>query len=127
MRRQLSVLFFSLAICGGIGVFRHARVAGSSPPLNHQLVELSQSSATSPALEGCLKCHANIEPMHRYGGPAPLDKLDNGKDAKGLTCTFCHGGNPAAPTKEDAHVRPRYPSEWFKKGKFRVPERSGPL
>jgi hypothetical protein len=65
--------------------------------------------------------------MHRYGGPAPLDKLDNGKDAKGLTCTFCHGGNPAATAKEEAHVRPRYPNEWFRQGKFRVPERSGPL
>ena len=86
-----------------------------------------QQPATTPPLEGCLKCHANIEPMHRYGGPAPLDKLDNGKDAKGLTCTFCHGGNPATTTKEEAHVRPRYPSEWFKHGKFRVPEGSGPL
>ena len=86
-----------------------------------------QQPTTTPPLEGCLKCHANIEPMHRYGGPAPLDKLDNGKDAKGLTCTFCHGGNPAAAAKEEAHVRPRYPHEWFKNGKFRVPERSGPL
>ncbi|HEV8140204.1 MAG TPA: hypothetical protein VGP81_10570 [Pyrinomonadaceae bacterium] len=86
-----------------------------------------QAQAATAPLEGCLKCHANIEPMHRYGGPAPLDKLDNGKDAKGLTCTFCHGGNPTATAKEEAHVRPRYPNEWFKNGKLRVPERSGPL
>ncbi|MFZ0751932.1 MAG: hypothetical protein WAM70_21410, partial [Pyrinomonadaceae bacterium] len=65
--------------------------------------------------------------MHRYGPTATLDKLDNGKDALGLTCTGCHGGNPAAATKEEAHVRPRYPNEWIKNGKFRIPERSGPL
>ncbi len=65
--------------------------------------------------------------MHRFGPTATLDKLDNGKDALGLTCSACHGGNPGATTKEDAHVRPRHSNEWFKNGKFRIPERSGPL
>ncbi|HYW71527.1 MAG TPA: hypothetical protein VE961_10850, partial [Pyrinomonadaceae bacterium] len=79
------------------------------------------------AAEGCLKCHAQIEPMHRFGPTATLDKLENGKDALGLTCTACHGGNPVATTKEEAHVQPRFPREWMRNGKFRVPERSGPL
>ena len=78
-------------------------------------------------LEGCLKCHAQIEPMHKFGPTATLDKLDNGKDALGLTCTACHGGNPVAIEKESAHVRPRFPREWQQNGKFRIPERSGPL
>jgi hypothetical protein len=65
--------------------------------------------------------------MHRFGPTATLDKLDNGKDALGLTCTACHGGNPVATTKEEAHVQPRFPSEWMRDGKYRVPERSGPL
>jgi len=95
--------------------------------VGHAPAGAQQTQAATAPLEGCLKCHANIEPMHRYGGPAPLDKLDNGKDAKGLTCTFCHGGNPTATAKGEAHVRPRYPNEWSKNGKFRVPERSGPL
>ena len=95
--------------------------------VGHASAGAQQTQGATAPLEGCLKCHANIEPMHRYGGPAPLDKLDNGKDAKGLTCTFCHGGNPTATAKEEAHVRPRYPNEWSKNGKFRVPERSGPL
>src|SRR5687767_16042244 len=101
-------------------------MAGGSPPLNDARGELSQSASTTP-LEGCLKGHDKIEPMHRFGPTATLDKLDNGKDALGLTCTGCHGGNPAVTTKEEAHVRPRYPSEWIKNGKFRIPERSGPL
>jgi len=87
---------------------------------------LSQTAA--PALEGCLKCHAQIEPMHKFGPTGgALDKLDNGKDALGLTCTSCHGGNPVATEKDEAHVRPRFPREWLRDGKFRVPERSGTL
>ncbi|HYR77641.1 MAG TPA: hypothetical protein VEM96_17630 [Pyrinomonadaceae bacterium] len=78
-------------------------------------------------LEGCLNCHNQIEPMHKFGPTATLDRLDNGKDALGLTCTACHGGNPVATEKEMAHVRPRFPREWNRDGKFRIPERSGPL
>ena len=88
-----------------------------------------QKPSTPPPLEGCLECHDKIEPMHRYGPTVAgaLDKLDNGKDGMGLTCTACHGGNPVATTKEEAHVQPRWPKEWMRDGKFRVPERSGPL
>lgn len=62
--------------------------------------------------EGCLSCHGKIEPMHKYGPRGAIDELANGKDALGLTCTACHGGNPAATTKEEAHVRPRFPGKW---------------
>src|SRR5437870_3541075 len=91
--------------------------------------ERSKAAAgASPApTEGCLKCHDEIEPMHRFGPTATLDKLDNGKDALGLTCAACHGGNPIATEKEAAHVHPRFPGEWMRDGKFRIPERSGPL
>ena len=87
----------------------------------------SSIAASAETLEGCLKCHDKIEPMHRFGPTATLDKLDQGKDALGLTCTACHGGNPAATEKDSAHVRPRFPREWESSGKFRIPERSGPL
>ena len=68
-------------------------------------------AAKAPQTEGCVKCHNNIEPMHRYNASGDVyDKLDkDGKDAQGLTCTSCHGGNPAATTQETAHVQPRYP------------------
>jgi len=97
--------------------------AGSSPPLNN----LRTVTPAPAPLEGCLKCHDQIEPMHRFGPTATLDKLDNGKDALGLTCTACHGGNPVATAKDEAHVRPRFPKEWMHDGKLRIPERSGPL
>ena len=94
-------------------------------------IVLSRTGAKEPSVatqfEGCLKCHAQIEPMHKFGPTQTLDKLDNGKDAVGLTCTACHGGNPIATEKENAHVRPRFPRAWTSNGKFRIPERSGPL
>src|SRR5437899_1284554 len=106
-------LFLCFCVCLGIIVSSRAQ----------------QKPATPPPLEGCLKCNDKIEPMHRYSPTVAgaLDKLDNGKDGMGLTCTACHGGNPVATTKEEAHVQPRFPKEWMRDGKFRVPERSGPL
>jgi hypothetical protein len=66
-----------------------------------------------PPVEGCVKCHNNIEPMHRYNNRNDVfEKLDNGRDAIGLSCTACHGGNPAAATQREAHVQPRFPKEW---------------
>ncbi|HEY2846409.1 MAG TPA: hypothetical protein VGI80_01245, partial [Pyrinomonadaceae bacterium] len=88
--------------------------------------------AKVPQTEGCVKCHNNIEPMHRYNASGDIyDKLDkDGKDAQGLTCTSCHGGNPAAATQATAHVQPRYPDEWgCKNGQCssKNPERSNTL
>jgi hypothetical protein len=84
-----------------------------------------------PKLEGCVECHNNIEPMHRYNARGDVfDKLDEGKDAQGLTCTACHGGNPAAKTQKDAHVQPKFPKEWGCKNgdcSSRNPERSNTL
>src|SRR6185436_14842635 len=108
-----------------IGVYSSsARNFPDTRPPSSSSTEVPQAS---PVVEGCLKCHDKIEPMHKYGPTATLEKLDNGKDALGLTCTACHGGNPAAVTKDEAHVRPRFPREWMREGKFRVPQNSGPL
>ena len=74
---------------------------------------LPAAAPEGPRAEGCLKCHDNIEPMHKFNNKGDvLEKLDNGKDALGLTCTTCHGGNPVAITQKDAHVQPKFPKEW---------------
>jgi hypothetical protein len=78
--------------------------------------------------------------MHKYGVAETLDQLKDGKDAFGLTCTACHGGNPGPQKISDdprefdrikraAHVRPRYPEEWKRNGKATGanPERSNTL
>lgn len=78
---------------------------------------ISQVTNQTAQLEGCVSCHSNIEPMHKYGPTSALDKLKDGRDALGLTCTSCHGGNPGATVKDDAHVRPRFPDEWKRNGK----------
>lgn len=69
--------------------------------------------------------------MHRYNARGDVfDKLDNGRDAQGLSCTSCHGGNPAATTQASAHVQPKFPGEWgCKNGECssRNPERTNTL
>ncbi|HEV2835888.1 MAG TPA: hypothetical protein VGW58_11255 [Pyrinomonadaceae bacterium] len=89
------------------------------------------ANQTTPAakVEGCVSCHAMIEPMHKYGTTETLDKLKDGKDAVGLSCSACHGGNPASKLKEEAHVQPKFPNEWRRAGKYSGanPERSNTL
>ena len=76
------------------------------------LAPVTASTQSPPAkVEGCVSCHGLIEPMHKYGTTETLDKLKDGKDAVGLSCSACHGGNPVARTKEEAHVKPLYPRE----------------
>src|ERR1041384_3596775 len=90
----------------------------------------SAAQQTTPVrIEGCVSCHGLIEPMHKYGTTETLEKLKDGKDAVGLSCTACHGGNPVARTKEEAHVRPMFPREWRRNGNYSGanPERSNTL
>jgi hypothetical protein len=84
---------------------------------------------TAAPVEGCLACHTNIEPMHKYGTAGAIEKLDGGKDAIGLTCTACHGGNPIPKNKEDAHVKPKFPDAWKRDGQYSGanPERTNTL
>ncbi|HEX6729056.1 MAG TPA: hypothetical protein VF074_03550, partial [Pyrinomonadaceae bacterium] len=78
--------------------------------------------------------------MHKYGTTETLEKLKDGKDAVGLSCTACHGGNPAASktsndpreidrVKRQAHVQPQFPEEWRRNGRYfgANPERSNTL
>ena len=80
-------------------------------------------------VEACVSCHGLIEPMHKYGTTETLEKLKDGKDAVGLSCTACHGGNPVSRVKEEAHVRPVFAREWRREGKYTGanPERSNTL
>src|SRR5258705_1017724 len=91
-------------------------------------------------LEGCISCHGLIEPMHKYGTTETLEKLKDGKDAVGLSCTACHGGNPVPRktsddrnaidrVKEQAHVQPKFPREWRRSGRSTGanPERTNTL
>jgi len=78
--------------------------------------------------------------MHKYGATEMLEQLKDGKDAVGLTCTTCHGGNPSPRktsedpketdrVKREAHVQPRFPEQWKRDGKSTGanPERSNTL
>src|SRR5215216_1421722 len=94
------------------------------------LIAIWPVAAQQPVkIEGCVTCHGLIEPMHKYGTTETLDKLKDGKDAVGLSCTACHGGNPVSRVKEEAHVKPMFPREWRRAGKYSGanPERSNTL
>lgn len=109
---------------------------------HYSLISVLQETTPPPApkLEGCISCHGQIEPMHKYGTTETLEKLKDGKDVVGLTCTTCHGGNPIPRktsddpkdierVKNEAHVRARFPNEWRRDGRFTGanPERSNTL
>ena len=104
-------------------------VANNQPKISNES-ESSKTQDTEP-VEGCIKCHGNTEPMHQYNSKGDVfEKLENGRDALGLSCTSCHGGNPVAATQETAHVKPRFPEEWnCKNGKCSSanPERTNTL
>src|SRR5215204_5223746 len=94
------------------------------------LILIGSVQGQQPAkVEGCVTCHGQIEPMHKYGTTDTLERLKDGKDAVGLSCTACHGGNPVSRLKEEAHVRPMFPREWRRNAQYTGanPERSNTL
>ncbi|MCA1642513.1 MAG: hypothetical protein LC785_11305 [Acidobacteria bacterium] len=106
----------SLCLCA-VGSLASDEQKSSSAPLSSNaaraaLQEPKTDARVSP--EGCVSCHLRIEPMHETAG-GKLEKND--RDGQNLSCSYCHGGNPAATRKEDAHVRPRFPREWERDGK----------
>ncbi len=110
----------------------NAQTQPAASPAASPAAAQAAPTPAAPPVEGCLKCHGNIEPMHRYSPTGEVfETLKEGKDALGLTCTSCHGGNPAATTAKDAHVQPKFPKEWGCKNggdcSSRNPERSNTL
>ncbi|MGH7493806.1 MAG: hypothetical protein ACREOO_15620 [bacterium] len=62
------------------------------------IVRQSQEQADRKS-KGCLTCHAGVESMHK----ATSVKLG---------CVDCHLGNPEGLTREEAHVKARFPDRW---------------
>ena len=72
-------------------VFSQSRLSPAVPPAAGRPAQ-TQSVADAKS-QGCLSCHAGIEPMHA----SPAVKLG---------CIDCHGGNANTRVKEEAHVQP---------------------
>src|SRR6185503_16697712 len=131
------VLLFSLAL----GFKAASKTDKPKTAVAVSWLELANQGQTSPSkLDGCVTCHGQIEPMHKYGTTETLDALKDGKDAVGLTCTGCHGGNPVPRKtsddpksiqliKNEAHVRAKFPNQWQRDGKYTGanPERTNTL
>ena len=109
-----------------------AKMADASPAPAANSGTQTATPAPPPFKEGCITCHDQVEPMHTQNSAKQVSDLkklnDDGTDAVGLSCTFCHGGNPiprkTATTsaqeqeqlKKQAHVQPKYPDEWKRNG-----------
>lgn len=132
-------LALSITVLSGTKEYKGPAGTPSRSPTSLLTIALQDQTPPSPKLEGCVTCHGLIEPMHKYGAET-LEKLKDGNDGIGLTCTQCHGGNPVPRkasedskdferTKREAHVRPRFPAEWKRDGKYTGgnPERTNTL
>src|SRR2546421_7839193 len=115
MRRTRLFLIFGIALFGAslgfaasirqqaaLRLFQLEPIrSGSKVSSAYFRTERQDQPPASPKLEGCVTCHGQIEPMHKYGTTETLDKLKDGMDAVGLTCTACHGGNPVPRKTSD--------------------------
>jgi hypothetical protein len=79
----------------GFGDQNHAPSADESMEL---LKQSPQSVARKSA--GCISCHRDVPNIHGE------------QSAVRLGCIDCHGGDPAALTKEQGHVAARFPEAW---------------
>jgi hypothetical protein len=84
-------------------------IAGNEPylsamplPVDGEASYLSQQTEAEAMAKsaGCIACHQGVVDMH------------NNLDTVRLGCSDCHGGDPCATTKEQAHVRPVYGDVW---------------
>ena len=135
----LAIIAFAIAIVGDSPATAGGEVtAFADTPIKQD--KPGGQTTPAPVIEGCITCHGQIEPMHKYGPTEVYESLKDGKYAVGLSCTACHGGNPTvrksgndAPdierAKRAAHVQPRFPKEWRRDGKYTAanPERTNTL
>jgi len=65
---------------------------------------MAQESSAEAEHSGCVDCHEGIEPIRDAASPMMRQIMGMGRglgDPAG--CVVCHGGDPAATTKENAH------------------------
>jgi hypothetical protein len=113
IRRVLSLLLGAGLFCLGLaGLLPDRRTVRGQPPpggagipfplpeelRNLRFLEQTPEQAAAKSA-GCVQCHQNARDPHY-------------KKTLNLGCCDCHGGNPAANTKEAAHVHPRFPDAW---------------
>jgi len=143
--KRIRLIICLLLVGVSLTVVNYSALTKDSPPATERQTLVAATGidgqvAQTSQTEGCITCHGQIEPMHKYGPTEVYETLKDGKDAVGLSCTSCHGGNPAARktgndaneierAKKAAHVQPRFPREWRRDGKYTGanPERTNTL
>ena len=107
--QRIRLIICLLLVGVALNVVNYSALTKESTPVTGRQTVVAASGMGRPAAqtattEGCITCHGQIEPMHKYGPTEVYETLKDGKDAVGLSCTGCHGGNPAArKTGNDAN------------------------
>ncbi len=72
---------------------------GVGPRIEPSPLSLQTDADALAKSQGCIACHENVHDMHN-------------KRTVRLGCIDCHGGDPTATCKEDAHIKPCFPDVW---------------
>ncbi len=130
-RNRIKILVISMFVCLLAIPFVQKFVSAEGEQPKEKPKPIVEKKSDDAPVEGCLKCHGNIEPMHKFNSRGEVfETLKDGRDALDLSCTSCHGGNPAASAQEEAHVQPKFPKEWDCKNRkcsSKNPERTNTL
>ncbi len=100
MRRKLTTVLLSGLLVAGFAV-SGAAAAQKKAADKGKFEKVSQQLANE---KGCLSCHEGIATIREEGSEMLQQIRDLGKsvgDPEG--CVVCHGGNPKATTKQEAH------------------------
>jgi hypothetical protein len=97
-KKLLSSSAILIAVAAAFLAIRPA--SGQQPAGGIEADLFHQSAETAAAKsQGCIQCHQNTCDPHY-------------KETVHLGCCDCHGGDPAAASKELAHVSPLFPDVW---------------
>lgn len=94
IKRAKFIFLAALALMLALGLWTNNEGPRAAEPTQRQ-------PKINPKSVGCISCHKGTESMH----------ADNDDDV-GVGCADCHGGDPTATTKEQGHVKPRFPEIW---------------
>jgi len=93
-----AMVLVGFATAGALGqVAYQAHVA---VPYREQSAPYQSRNEALAKSASCISCHGDVGDMHPSG-------------VVNLGCADCHGGNPSAYSKEQAHVQPRFRDAWI--------------
>src|SRR5687768_17776965 len=90
--KRIRLIICLLLVGVSLTVVNYSALTKDSPPATERQTLVAATgidgqAAQTSQTEGCITCHGQIEPMHKYGPTEVYETLKDGKDAVGLSCT----------------------------------------